>query len=399
MSYMLSISSVPKSTTEIVGRDKEITILKNFVQNYATQQKKSLFLCGPSGSGKTSIVQALAEELSYEFFEINASDVRNKDQLQEKLLPALTQQSFFFQGKIILVDEVDGISGTYDRGGVQELVKLCAKSAFPIIFTANDVSHKKIAPLLKKSLILPFDKLSVADTVKILERIKTEKSYSLTPQILKTIAISSDGDIRAAINDVFLLSHSENVEEDLSLLTQRNRTAQMEEVIQILYKTTDGRVAKEALNTLSEDVDKQLLWLEYNTAFEYTKPKDLARAYGVLAKAQVYLSRIRRNQEWRFLVYVFDLLSLGISSAKDEPYMKRTTIKQSSRPLKIWQINMATAKRKVIAQKIAEKTHCSTKRAYNDVDFYKKMIQNPIFATHIQSYLDLEDDEIAWLKK
>ncbi len=402
MNKPLSILAIPSNTSQIIGREKELEVLKDFVCNYQNQSKKAVLLYGPSGSGKTSIVQALADEFGFEFFEINASDVRNKDQLQQRLAPALTQQSFFSKNKIILIDEVDGISGTYDRGGVQELVKLIAQSKYPVICTANDISHKKVSPLIKKSLLLAFEQLSVTATFQILQKVLSEHNIETTDSILKTIAIQSDGDIRAAINDVELLSQMSGkiTEEDLTLLTERNRTETMQQVVETILKTTDGIVAKQALDLVSIDVDQQHLWLDYNTAFEYTKPADLARAYGVLSKANIYLSRIRKNQEWRFLVYVFDLLSMGVSSSKNIPYAKKSEIKQSSRLLKIWQINMSNAKRKIIAQKIAQKTHCSIKRAFLEVDFYKHIFQKNTKIAHIISKsLDLEQEDIAWLLK
>ena len=61
--------------------------------------------------------------------------------------------------KIILVDEIDGLSGVKDRGGSQALAKLVEKSSFPIVMTANDVSLDKLSTLVKKSNVVEFNEL------------------------------------------------------------------------------------------------------------------------------------------------------------------------------------------------------------------------------------------------
>ena len=70
----------------------------------------------PPGTGKTTLAHVLAYDMEYELYELNASDMRNKSSLNERLKPVLEQKSLFESGKVILIDEVDGISGE-DRGG------------------------------------------------------------------------------------------------------------------------------------------------------------------------------------------------------------------------------------------------------------------------------------------
>jgi replication factor C large subunit len=97
-----------------------------------------LVLHGPPGTGKTASVHALARELDLELIEVNASDVRNKASINELLGAALGQQSLFFKGNVILVDEADGLSGTKDRGGLQAVLALVKEARYPVIITANE---------------------------------------------------------------------------------------------------------------------------------------------------------------------------------------------------------------------------------------------------------------------
>jgi len=70
------------------------------------------------------------------------------------------------------------------------------------------------------------------------------------------------------------------------------------------------------------------------------------------------------------------LLTAGVSVAKDEKYPGMITYERTKRLLKIWQANMKYAKRKAIAQKLAEKTHCSSKRALQMLPYVKESVKN-----------------------
>ena len=94
-----------------------------------------------------------------------------------------------------------------------------------------------------------------------------------------------------------------------------------------------------------------------------------------------------------------DLLTAGIALAKKEKYQGFTDYKESSRLLKIWIANAKNMKRKAIAEKLAEETHTSSKKAFKDIFFLKSMFKNKEMATAITKDLDLEKEEIDWLKK
>ena len=57
---------------------------------------------------------------------------------------------------VILMDEVDGVSGSVDRGGVQALVKIIKNTQMPIVCIANDHGSRKIGPLLSICYDLKF---------------------------------------------------------------------------------------------------------------------------------------------------------------------------------------------------------------------------------------------------
>src|SRR3989344_5296578 len=112
----------PKIYADLVGQEKAIFEIETFLKAFP-KGKKALLLHGPAGAGKTSLVMAAGKEHNLDIFELNASDLRNRVKLEEVLKPASEQHSLFKKGKILLMDEVDGVTGT-DIGGVPELIRI-----------------------------------------------------------------------------------------------------------------------------------------------------------------------------------------------------------------------------------------------------------------------------------
>lgn len=69
------------------------------------------------------------------------------------------------------MDEVDGMSGNEDRGGVQEMIALIKRSKIPIIAMCNDRNHPKIRSLANHCFDLRFYKPRV-------EQIRVSRLFS-----------------------------------------------------------------------------------------------------------------------------------------------------------------------------------------------------------------------------
>ena len=67
--------------------------------------------------------------------------------------------------KLILIDELDGIAGRKDYGGVPALVKVIKESAWPIIITANNPFDNKFSSIRSKSELLQFKILGISDVL------------------------------------------------------------------------------------------------------------------------------------------------------------------------------------------------------------------------------------------
>lgn len=56
------------------------------------------------------------------------------------------------------MDEVDGMAGNEDRGGIQELIQLIKNTQTPIICMCNDRSHQKMRSLVNHCFDLRFNR-------------------------------------------------------------------------------------------------------------------------------------------------------------------------------------------------------------------------------------------------
>ena len=132
---------------------------------------KACLLSGPPGIGKSTAAKLIANELGYQILETNASDQRNKKLIEELLTDTTKNETILYytnehinknlqigERTVIIMDEVDGISGNNDRGGMPALIKIIKNSRIPIICICNDRQNQKIRSLASHCYDLKFSR-------------------------------------------------------------------------------------------------------------------------------------------------------------------------------------------------------------------------------------------------
>ena len=400
-----SVKYKPK-LNEFYDQEEAVERVKDFVRNFKRSKKKALILFGPSGCGKTSLVYAIAEQFSMEIIELNASDFRDKENINRIVGNALKQSSLFGKQKILLIDELEGIVGRKDYGGLNALSNLIKEANYPIIMTANFLeSHKdmpwdpKFNSLRRNSLLVKMKKLSYRAIFKILKNIAEKEKVVVDDNFLLSFSTRYDGDARAAVNDFQVLASAGMLSKEfLNYLDYRNRESSIKNALTTIFKTQDLKTALNSFDSSNVDIDEQFLWIDENLPLEYTSPKDLASAYEVLSRADVLRGRIVKRQYWRFLNVISILLTAGISLSKETRTKGLVNYKVPSRKLKVWISKNKMLKKKSIAKKIALKTHTSLKESLKNIYFFKLMFRNKMLSKRLVEELELEPDEEVWIK-
>jgi len=353
----------PKHTREIAGQRQAVENIVIFVKSFPRVRKKAFLLHGPPGTGKTSVVKAIASQLNLELLELNASDYRNADAIKTTLMPAVKQMSLFGGKKLILIDEIDGLSGQQDRGGVSAVIDVVKESNFPIILTANDVYSDKLKTLRTYCDLTELKPLATSEILGKLKEITLKENINYEPKALQTLAVSANGDLRAAINDLQMLSgENKDLKQEEIKLWGREQKETLFTILKLIFKSYDPRILLKTFDYVEDEVEEIMLWLDQNLPAEYSKMKDLAFAYRNMADADIFLSRIKRRQHWRLFVYVKYLALVGVQQAKSEA--NRSFI-MHQRPELLLKFFIRSAKRKKmkgIAEQYADIMHTSGSR-------------------------------------
>ncbi len=358
-------------------------------------EKKPVIISGPTGCGKTTLAQNIAYEMGYDILEINASDDRNKKNIEEILGPAAHEGSLLAPGRLILIDDVEALSGTEDRGGIQVIVSLVQQTKWPIIFTTIEPSSPKLNLLRKKTALVELEPPSNTKIFSYLADILDKEHVIYDPKVLEKLVIKSKGDIRAAITDLEA-SIKNGVLDSINEIGEREKKESIQTALSVIFK---GKEPKRIVNSLFNagiDLDEAVLWLDENIPTEFTKKDEIYKAYAILSKADIFNQRIRKRQHWRFLVYRNFLMTLGINSVRQSCNEFNVSYKRSMRPLKYFWAHQKNIKRKIITQKLAEKTHTSQTKASKEIlPFIRLIYKN---GGEIEN-LELTAEEREWLIK
>ncbi|MEM3761036.1 MAG: replication factor C large subunit [Candidatus Bathyarchaeia archaeon] len=399
-----TVKHKPKTTAEIVGNPESIKKLVDWIKSWdkGIPKKRAAFLYGPPGVGKTVTVEALANDFKMEFVEKNASDYRTEEAVKRFAGLASQYGSLFGRKRIILLDELDGLTGTADKGGVKAITEIVRTAQCPVVLIANNAYDPRFTNLRNYCLLIEFKKPSASEVMKHLKRICEREGIKAEENALKFIAQRSEGDVRSAVNDLQALAQGKKklTYDDVSWLGYRDRQETIFNVLRmIIYgKTCAG--AKNAVDMADVDVDMLFEWIYENVPAHLTDTHDLAKAMDALSMADVYRGRIRATQDWSFMRYVIDYMTAGVAMARQNTkpggwipfkFPERIQALSRSKTERAMQLN--------IGYKIKRKCHISAVRASKEVLPYLRIIfqNNTAMAAGIAKWLDLDVEMVEYL--
>ncbi len=286
----------PKRLAEVVGQKIIVQKIIDYLKNW--KRGKALLLYGPTGIGKTLIVEVVSKENKFNLTEINTTDKDIVSYIKEVLLPA-SKESSLFNRRLILIDEVDSFS---DRGAITEVIKIIKESASPVILTANNAYEQKLKTLRYYCTLVRINRIPVNLMERELKRIVLREKINIKEEMIRRIAADSDGDIRAAINDLEVFSKDTE-------FSVRDRERDIFRTLKVIFQSNNLGNALQAIGESDKDVDEIFWWIEQNVPLEFKSNEEIAKAFELLSKADLFRSKITVNQNYRFKRYMKDLMA------------------------------------------------------------------------------------------
>ena len=395
----------PKSSKDLVGNTTAISKIKKWLNNWPksiTRNKRALMLFGPSGVGKTLVVYTIASELGYDITEINATVKRSKKMMGELLQTStMTGTLTSTRGRVLLIDELAGLSGKSDRGAASALTEHIQKTRVPIILVTNDISEPKIRPLGKITTLIEFDQVRESEIAEMLKRICNQEKIKFEDSALDTLASFSRGDIRAAINDLQSITKSVrvlNTGNVLEFIKSRDQKIDLNEALDRIFYAETWNEAIRAANQIDVYPDELIRWISTNLTLVFPGLTQQAKAFDFLSRASIFSSRINRTQNWRLLPYSKELMCITGTITDGTPTPKRFEYRF---PDWIQQMGFSRGvrqKRALVGHALSPIVHLSAKRAYEEyIVVLKALLKEAKLKEIVKNDLDLSEELVHFI--
>ncbi|XP_068628353.1 replication factor C subunit 1 [Battus philenor] len=287
---------------------------------------KAALLSGPPGVGKTTTVNLVCKELGFDMVEFNASDTRNKTLIKEQIGELLTSTSLSAYARgdtgkqavskkhVLVMDEVDGMAGNEDRGGLQELIGLIKSASVPIICMCNDRNSQKMRSLVNYCYDLRFKRPTVEQIKSAMMSTCFKENIKIPPDALTQLIVAAGQDVRQTLHLISIwaadpkLADAEHLRRDAKNIKKDIKLGPWEAVRKVF-------TASEHVNMSIND-KSDLFFYDYSLAPLFVQenylqvvphcPKDkilekLSQAADSISLGDLVEARIRGSQAWNLL--------------------------------------------------------------------------------------------------
>ena len=415
----------PQSCADLIGNEEAVAKFASWLESWTpkgSKIKKACLLVGPPGVGKTSLARAAASDFHFRVVELNASDVRTEKAIEKAIAPAsasLTLDSFSETGRgnLVLMDEVDGVFGREDRGGLGAILDAIKVTFVPIVLTANDVEDERFDELRKTCSLIELLEIRPRLLVMLIQRIMMAEGVNMDAKTIELIVRRSHGDLRSTMNDAQAAASGVY---DILATARRTQLLDEEATLRGLFESHDFSKARSALNATEFQVykDDLLLYLHDILPYVYTSPPKLALAYDSLSRADITYGRIgasrsrgmtpppfnlpRRDAvpQWNLLpVALNELASIGMqeTDSKVEDALKSST-RPSQKTVERYTYRLWTIDH--VCGRLARACHVSKRTALREVLPYLIGMLRADEASGIETAtaMELEERDIEFLK-
>ena len=294
----------PQRFTDLLGNEDSRKFFLGWFEKWK-KGTKPLLLVGPPGIGKTTLANLAGKNFGYDMISLNGSELRNKKNIQEILQPVLGNQTVL--GKpMIFIDEVDGVHGRSDYGGVEALINILKEPTVPIILAANNDSSDKMKKIKKVVKTISLRPLPPRLLRLYLNMVLEKENANINPGRLFKLVSESNGDIRSMLNSAQALVTG------FEPSTERTfESLDVEEGINAFYKAQSIDEARAVLYSMRIDPREKISAFYSSIITSNISNSEMEKFLQVISEADMLYGRIMKTQEWRLLRYL-DSILLGL---------------------------------------------------------------------------------------
>jgi len=395
----------PQNPAQIIGNEDAKAKFLKWLTGWKPGSKATL-LYGPPGTGKTTLVQTAAKAFSYDLVGMNASDTRTEEAVMKVAGHAAKESSLdmFFSGSrgtLLFLDEVDGLYGREDRGGVGAISRVIGKSGVPVVLAANDPSNPRIRELHEQCEMIKFYEIRPPVILALLEEICRKENIKAEREALERIAVKSQGDVRSAINDLQAAAETRRAikASDIEIQTQRDRQLNISDTLKAIFLSVSPQEVRRAQLDSAIDYETLFQSINDNLPYQYTDPEELAQAYDRLSRADVYFGRIRRTGNYGLLSYALEQMTLGVASARRHPYQPIAYKFPPRKFILLSQTRAQRALREEVLGRIGAKCHLSKRKASEGIAPFLRLLFKgaPEDVSRLAEWLGLDEKMVSYL--
>ncbi|MBD65453.1 MAG: hypothetical protein CME62_09620 [Halobacteriovoraceae bacterium] len=243
----------PKSLDYFMGQDS----LKQKLASLNWLQLPHLIFYGPPGCGKTTIASILAQKAKAMLYEFNAV-LGGVADLRKIIQQAKSDQELLGSTPIIFIDEIH----RFNKAQQDALLPYLERGDFVLFGATTENPNTSLnQAILSRVQKWRLSQLSESEVEKILTHACEELDIELSKSILQKIASFSNGDARAALNQLEVLAHNK------SKLTTMSEDKILKELLfdQRRYDKNSDRhydvISAFIKSVRGSDVDAAVLWL------------------------------------------------------------------------------------------------------------------------------------------
>lgn len=206
----LAESLRPESLEEMVGQSHLLSKDSIFKKVIDSGKVPNMIFYGPPGIGKTTAANIIAKKTNMSLYKLNGTTASTED---IKTIISEVNNIFNSNGVLLYLDEIQYLN----KKQQQSLLEFVEKGEITLIASTTENPYFYIYPaLLSRCTVFEFKAITAKEIEKGLLRACNLKNIKINEEALSLLALSANGDMRKALNNLEFIINSLKKNESIS---------------------------------------------------------------------------------------------------------------------------------------------------------------------------------------